>query len=142
MNPGISLLTLTGVILIILSFFTPAIGQSTSEDFHKETREAWDAFKAYLSDQKQKAVEHGRELLEKADAEIDKLQDKAAHASGETKSRYNEEVKKLKQKRAKAAEKLDDLGNATADGWEATKEGFVEAYRDLYDAYREAVEKF
>lgn len=137
-----SFIMIISTIIIYFSFILPVFGQSTSEDLHKETQEAWEAFKSYMADQQHKAVSHGKELLEKTDAEIDKLEDKAARASGETKSRYNEEVKKLRQKRAKAAEKLDDLENATAEGWDATKEGFVNAYRDLYDAYREAVDKF
>ena len=141
MTRTISLFLVMGFI-ISLPFIAPVTGHSTSENLHKETQEAWEAFKSDMADQLHKAVAHGKDLLEKTDAEIDKLEDKASRASGETRSRYNEEVKKLGQKRAKAAEKLDDLENATADRWDATKEGFVNAYRDLYDAYREALEKF
>jgi hypothetical protein len=49
-------------------------------------------------------------------------------------------VKELRQKRARAAEKLDDLESATAEGRDATKEGFVNAYRDLYDRRRMMVD--
>lgn len=141
MNRILSLFLVMGIV-ISLPFIAPVTGHSTAENLHKETQEAWEAFKSYMAEQQHKAVAHGKDLLIKTDAEIDKLEDKAAKASGETKTTYDEEVKKLRQKRAKAAEKLDDLENATAEGWDATKEGFVNAYRDLYDAYREAVEKF
>ena len=67
---------------------------------------------------------------------------KADKASGETKTRYQQEIKVLKEKRANAAQKLDELENASADGWESAKEGFTRAFKDLYDAYKEAVEKF
>lgn len=59
-----------------------------------------------------------------------------------TEAEYQKEIQSLKQKRANAAQKPDELEHASADSWDATKEGFVDAYKDLYDAYREAVEKF
>ena len=128
--------------VIILLVSVSMINASSSEDFQKKMHEAWEAFKSYMADQKHNAVAHGKDLLKKADAEIEELEGNAAKTSDETKSQYHAEIKKLKQKRANAAVKLDELENATAESWDATKEGFVNAYKDLYDAYREAVEKF
>lgn len=48
----------------------------------------------------------------------------------------------LKKKRAQAAVKLDNLENSSADAWDSTKDGFADAYKDLHDAYKEAVGKF
>ena len=134
----------SSIFAVALIFFLPvsALSTSTSENLHKEVHEAWEAFKAYVVDQKHKAVEHGKDLLQKADTRIDELEVKADKASGETKARYQEEIKLLKEKRANAAEKLDELENASADGWESAKEGFSQAFKDLYDAYKEALEKF
>ena len=129
-------------IVAISMVFVPSIGATSSEDLKEEMHEAWEAFKSYMADQKHKAVEHGKDLLQKADAEIEVLENNAAKASDDTKTWYREEINKLKQKRANAAEKLDELENSTSDSWDATKEGFVKAYEDLYDAYREAVAKF
>ena len=81
-------------------------------------------------------------LLEKAGAKIQELEADAAKSSGDAKVEYEKTIKKLKEMRTDAAKKLDDLGNSSADAWDATKEGFVEAYKDLYDAYKEAVSKF
>ena len=128
--------------LILFAQPLPVISQSTSENLNKEMHEAWEAFKAYAVDQKQKAVAHGKDLLQKADARIEELEAKADKASGETKTRYQKEIKKLQEKRVNAVQKLDELENASADGWESAKEGFTQAYKDLYDAYKEAVEKF
>ena len=134
----------SSIFAIVTIFFLPnsVLSTSTSEDFHKEVHEAWEAFKAYVVDQKHKAVEHGKDLLHKADVRIEELEAKADKASGETKTRYQQEVKVLKEKRANAARKLDELENASADGWESSKEGFSQAYKDLYDAYKKAIEYF
>jgi peptidoglycan hydrolase CwlO-like protein len=128
--------------VIIFSLPLPVIGQSVTESTHTEMQEAWQAFKAYLIDQKHEAIAHGKELLQKADTRIEELESEAAKASGDTKTRYQQEIKNLKEKRANAAKKLDELEDASADAWDSTKEGFVKAYRALYDAWHEAVEKF
>ena len=95
-----------------------------------------------MIDKKNDAVEHGKELLKKTDAEIDKLQAEADEASGDAKIAYEEEIDNLKEKRAAAAKQLDELGDASADSWDDAKEGFTEAYKALYDAYKEALANF
>ena len=118
-------------LMVAIPLVGPALGETTSEDLAKESKEALEAFKAYMVDKKNDAVAHGKELLKKTDAEIDKLQAKADEASGDA-----------KEKRAAAAQTLDDLGDASADSWDDAKAGFTEAYKALYDAYKEAVANF
>ena len=116
--------------------------QSSSEGVQKETAEAWQAFKAYMIDQKNEAVAFGKNVMDKADTKIEELKGDAAKASEDTKTQYRKEIKNLKEKQANASKKLDELKKASADGWEATKEGFAKAYEDLSDAYHETVKKF
>jgi len=134
------------ITIVAMSFMfgqlTTAIGQTTSSDVSKQTKEAWETFKAYMAHQKDEAVADGKMLLEKADAKIKELEGDAAKASGDAKVEYEKSIKRLKEMRSDAAKKLEDLGTSSADAWDATKEGFVEAYKDLYDAYKEAVGKF
>jgi F0F1-type ATP synthase membrane subunit b/b' len=87
-------------------------------------------------------LEKGEEALDKADAKIAEIEDKAAKASGDAKVQYQKEVKELKKMRAHAAQKLDDLKNSSADAWDDTKQGFTKAYEDLHEAYNDAVKKF
>ena len=136
------LLAVIAALVIAIPLSGPAIGETTSDELAKETKEAFEAFKAYMVDKKNDAVAHGKELLKKTDAEIDKLQAKADEASGDAKVAYEEEIDNLKEKRAAAAQKLDDLGDASADSWDDAKAGFTEAYKALYDAYKEAVANF
>ena len=128
--------------IFILAQPIAVIAQSTSENVHKETTEAWDAIKAYMVDKKHEAFAHGKELLHKADARIEELEGEAAKASGDTKAQYQKEIKDLKKKRANAAKKLDELEKSSASTWDSAKHGFAEAYKDLLDAYHEAAKKF
>jgi hypothetical protein len=131
-----------GAMFFMFVQLNPAIGQTTSSEVSKEAKEAWETFKAYMAHQKDEAVAEGKILLKKADAKIQEMEGDAAKASGDAKVEYEKTIKNLKEMRAHAAKKLDDLGNSSGDAWDATKDGFVEAYKDLYDAYKEAVSKF
>ena len=136
------LLALITALAITIPLTGPAIGENTSDDLAKETKEAAEAFKNYMIEKKNDAVKHGQDLLEKTDAEIDKLQTEAAEAGDETEAAYEDTIDDLKEKRAVAGEKLDELGDASAESWDDAKEGFTEAYRDLYHAYKEALSNF
>jgi peptidoglycan hydrolase CwlO-like protein len=136
------LMFIMGVLFFIISQPLSVVGKTSSSDVSKEMGEAWETFKSYVVDQKSDAVQYGKEMLKKADAEIEKLEGEAAKASGDAKVKYEKEIKNLKTKRANAAEQLDQLENSSADAWDSTKDGFADAYKDLHDAYTEAVDSF
>ncbi|MDH3723977.1 MAG: hypothetical protein OER74_20960 [Desulfobacteraceae bacterium] len=136
------LVLVIGAMLSMFAYTTPVIGKTTSTDVSEKAHDTWETFKAYVIDQKHKAVEHGKELLKKADTKIEEMESKADKASDDTKAQYQKEIKDLKKKRANAAKKLDELENSSASSWDTAKHGFAEAYKDLSDAYHEAVKKF
>ena len=142
MKHATALLLLIAALVIAIPLSGPAIGETTSDELAKESKEAFEAFKAYMVEKKNDAIEHGKVLLDKTDTEIDVLQAKAEEASGDTKAAYQKEIDNLKHKREVAAKKLDELEDASADSWDDAKNGFTEAYKALYDAYREAVANF
>jgi preprotein translocase subunit SecF len=131
-----------GAMFFMFVQLTPAIDQTTSSDVSKQTKEAWETFKAYMAHQKDEAVADGKMLLKKADEKIQELEADAAKSSGDAKVKYEKTIKKLKEMHTDAAKKLDDLGNSSTDAWDSTKDGFVEAYKDLHDTYKEAAGKF
>jgi gas vesicle protein len=136
------LFAVIAVFVIAIPLSGPALGETASNQLAKETKEAMEAFKAYVVEKKNDAVAHGKDLLKKTDGEIDKLQDKADEASGDAKIAYQKEIENLKDKQKLAAKKLDEFGEASADSWDDAKDGFTEAYKALYDAYKEAVANF
>ena len=115
-------LILVAALALTFSQSTAMAAKTSSENLIKEAKETWAAFKDYLHDQRDEAVEHGKELLEKADAEIAELESKAAKTSGEAKDEYNKTIKNLKALRAEVAKKLEDLGNSTGAAWNSSKE--------------------
>lgn len=136
------LILLFGAMISIIAHPMPVISKTTSTDVSEKAHDTWETFKAYVVDQKHKAVEHGRELLKKADVKIEEMENKAAKASGDTKAEYRESIKKLKKMRDNASKKLDELEKSSANSWDSAKDGFAEAYKDLHDAYKEANKKF
>ena len=62
-------------------------------------------------------------------------------ASGDAQVTYEKEIKTLKAQRAEAGKKLDEMGKASASSWDAVKQGFADAYKDLYHSYEKAVAK-
>ena len=131
-----------GTMISMFAYPAPVIGKTTSTDASEKTHNTWETLKAYVIEQKHKAIEHGKELLKKADAKIEEMENKAAKASGDTKVEYQKSIKKLKKTKANASKKLDELEKSSASTWDSTKNGFAEAYKDLYDAYKEAAKKF
>ena len=99
--------------------------------------EAWAKVRSFTIETKDAALEHGRALMRETDAKIKQLEDKAAESSGDARAAYQRSVADLKVKREQAATKLDDMGKATGSAWDATKNGFADAYKDL----RESVDK-
>jgi uncharacterized protein YukE len=136
------IIAVIAALVITIPLSGPALGETTSDELAKETKEAMEAFRAYMVEKKNDAIEHGKVLLDKTDAEVDVLQAKADEASGDAKVAYQKEIENLKQKREVAAKKLDELEDASADSWDDAKDGFTEAYKALYDAYKDAVANF
>jgi hypothetical protein len=132
-----------GAMIMMFAHPAPVIGKTktTSTDVSKKAHDAWETLKAYVSDQKHTAVEHGKELLKEADKQIEEMEKKAAKASGDTKVKYQKSIEKMKKMRSNAAKKLDEMEKSSADTWESTKHGFAEAYKNLHEAYKEANDK-
>jgi hypothetical protein len=104
--------------------------------------EAWDQVKSFTVEKKQAAVEFGKNLVHETDEKIKDLEGKAAKSSGETKATQERSIKELKAKRAEAATKLDEMGKASGSVWDATKQGFADAYKDLSESFNRAVDHF
>jgi hypothetical protein len=127
----------------LFCLYSPAVfGQTTSADISKKAGETWNAIKAYGADKQKEAVAHGKALMKEADAKIAELEDKSAKASGDAKAQYEKQIKNLKASRDNASAKLTEMEKSSASAWDATKNGFADAYKDLHQAYGKAVEQF
>ena len=141
MTRRIGLSIFAAILAVVLYQPAPAIGQTTAKDVSKKTGEAWDTVKDYTVEKKSEAVNYGKKLVKETDAKIKQLEGKASKVSGDVKVQYDKEIKELKAKRARAAQKLNEMGKATATAWDGAKQGFADAYKDLHQAYEKVVAK-
>jgi predicted nucleic acid-binding Zn-ribbon protein len=94
---------------------------------------------------KKKYEEYKQELntkLEEMDEQIDQWEKKAAEETGEAKEAMEKKLENLKVRRADVRKKLDELGDASAEAWEKTKDGVEDAFRQLQESYKEAKKEF
>jgi hypothetical protein len=121
-----------------------AVGLFTPEPVSaaSQVREAWDQVKTFSVEKKQAAVEYGKSLVHETDEKIKDLEAQAAKSSGEAKAAQDRSIKELKEKRADAATKLDEMKEASGSAWDATKQGFADAYKDLSQTFNRTVDYF
>lgn len=100
---------------------------------------AWERFKAYSHNEKEIAVQEGKKLIAATDRHIAELKKQAKSADKKTRAAYEAEIKTLEAKKKDAKMHLDKMAKASANSWDATKEGFANAYRDLHEGYDKAV---
>ncbi len=99
---------------------------------------AWEQVKTFTHQQKDAAVTEGKKLMAATDKKIAEMSKQTKHASAETKAAHEKNMQELKAKRKEAQDHLDKMGKATSNAWDATKEGFTNAGKDLHAAYEKA----
>jgi hypothetical protein len=119
----------------ILTSAAPAVGQTSTQTSGDTT----DKIKSYSVEKKNEAVAYGKKITSDLDAKIKTLEAQVARDTSSAKADAQRELKELKAKRAETSKKLNELGRATAQSWDATKQGFADAYKDLQQAYDKAV---
>jgi Spy/CpxP family protein refolding chaperone len=102
------------------------------------TPSAWEKVKAYTHQQKNEAMAEGKKLIAATDQQIAELSKQAKSSTGEVKAEHEKNMKELKAKKKAAQIQLDKMGKATSNVWDATKEGFTNAGKDLHAAYEKA----
>jgi chromosome segregation ATPase len=120
----------------------PALAQTSAKDVAKKTGEAAEAIKEYTLDRKDDAVAYARKLVSELEAKINELETQVSRAAADAQKKAQEELTELKAKRAKASQKLSELGQATSASWDRVKQGFADAYQDLHRAYERAAAEF
>lgn len=100
---------------------------------------AWDRFKAYTHQEKNEAVKAGQRLIAATDKKVAELKKEAKKAGKDAKVRYDEQIAELEAKKRDAKARLAKMKQSGTNAWDATKDGFAAAYRDLNEAYDKAV---
>lgn len=116
--------------MLSASLMQPALAASLEE--------MWAKVKSFTVETKDAALDSGKQLVRETDTKIKELEGKADKSSGDAKAAYERSIKDLKEKREAAAVKLDEMGKASGSAWDATKQGFSDAYKDLQQSYDKA----
>lgn len=140
------------VAVLILSSMVSFAAQSTqddkttSQDVKRETMEAIQSIKNYSIEQRDEAVKEVNTLLDNMDSRIDRMQsvvekkwDEMNQASRE---KVRESLKSLRNKRDALSEWYGGLKYSSANAWDHVKDGFVEGYESLADAFDKAEKEF
>jgi Skp family chaperone for outer membrane proteins len=99
---------------------------------------AWEKIKSYAHDRKTEAVAEGKKMIAATDRQIAALKKEIAQSTGEARKAHEQNMKELQAKRQVAQAELVKMQKSAARTWDATKEGFSNAYRDLQQAYEKA----
>ncbi|MBE7547641.1 MAG: hypothetical protein H3C64_07390 [Candidatus Kuenenia stuttgartiensis] len=123
---------------------TPEKGETkvSTEEVKRETGEALETKKTYLTQQKEKYQKDAESTLNYLSDKIKDLQAKAGQAGADTKAKYNEIIEGLQKKQGEAQDKLNELKLKSADAWEDVKSGMDAALESLKSSYNDAVSHF
>ena len=94
-----------------------------------------------LAAKKAAYIEKMRARLDKWQAEIDKLEVKAAQAKGATKSKYRSQIKTLRSLQGEFEEKLEETRQSVSQAWEELKSGLENAWKTLSQSIKSAKSK-
>lgn len=87
-------------------------------------------------------VSQMRAKLDEWNAEIDELDAKARKSKAQATSGYHARLADLKGKRDEAAEKLNEVENASEDAWESLKSGTERIWDDVKQTIQETRKAF
>lgn len=98
----------------------------------------WEKIKTYAHAKQKEAVAEGKKLIAATDKKIDALKKDVSTASADAKKAHEANMKELQEKRKQAGQHLEKMEKSAANTWDATKEGFSNAYKDLHASYEKA----
>ena len=117
---------------VMLSLSAMAAGAAADPD-------AWEKFKTYTHAQKAEAVAQGKKAMAEIDQKIADMQKQVKQAGADTKAANAANMKELQEKKKVVKAELNKLEKSSSNAWDATKEGFSNAFKDLGTAYDKAV---
>jgi DNA-binding transcriptional MerR regulator len=93
---------------------------------------------SYAHERKKEAVAEGKRLIAEADKKIAEMKQQTQHSSAEAKAAHAANMKELRQKKKEAEAQLAKLQRASSKTWDATKEGFANAYQAMRASFDKA----
>lgn len=142
-NPFIVVIALIGLVLAATAFAaqTPP-ARTTAEDVKKKVAETVQAIKGYSVDQRDRAVQKAKVVLEDFDARIKDLDSQFTQKWDQMDQAARQEalssMASLRKQRNAVAEWYGGLKHGSKLAWEDVKAGFAKSFHDLGDAFNKA----
>ncbi len=93
---------------------------------------------SYAHERKSEAVAEGKRLIAEADKKIAEMKKQTRHRSAEARAAHAATMKGLQEKKKEAQVQLTKLQRASSKTWDATKEGFANAYQAMRTSFDKA----
>jgi hypothetical protein len=93
---------------------------------------------SYAHERKAEAVAEGKRLIAEADKKLGEMKAQTQHSGAQAKAAHEANMKELQQKKKEAQAQLAKLQRASAKTWDATKEGFANAYQAMRASFDKA----
>ncbi|WP_152555218.1 sll1863 family stress response protein [Desulfonatronum thiodismutans] len=123
-----------------------APGEASFEEVREEMRELGRALGRYGAEQRDKALERSRPALEDLDRRLDALEKSIEEnwdeMSQTARERSRRAMRELRRQRVELAEKYGALKSSSAGAWEQMREGFLDAFSVLNEAWEKSIEEF
>jgi hypothetical protein len=121
--------------------------QSTSlADVKQQSAEAIQALKSYSVDQREKALEKGREALEAIDTRINAIERRTRAQWGQlsesARAKRDSTLRALRNERNRLSEWYGAMQHSSSGAWNEVKDGFINAYHTLGDSFGKAASEF
>jgi hypothetical protein len=124
----------------LITVLAAALCATTLSAIAADEPSTWDKVKGFTHQQKEQAVAEAKKLIAATDKQIDSLAAQTKQSGADAKAAHQQNMKELQAKKKLAQAELHKLEKASSNAWDATKEGFSNAYQDLKSAYNKAVD--
>ncbi|TVR00545.1 MAG: hypothetical protein EA399_04155 [Desulfovibrionales bacterium] len=116
------------------------------DEVRREMRELAQALERYGAEQRDKALERSRPALEALDQRLKELEDALEknwdEMSEAARERSRQALRELRRQRIALAEKYGALKSASEGAWEQLREGFLDAFTTLNEAWERSIQEF
>ena len=124
----------------------PGTDTESSTQVKKEVKEALQAIKGYSVEKRDDAVKKTRMVMQDLDVRIqdleDKIQDHWARMDEAARRNARATLQALREKRSELAEWSGGVKYSSAKAWDHVKQGFLDSYTSLRDAFDKAEDEF
>ncbi|MGD8709608.1 MAG: hypothetical protein PVF40_04410 [Ectothiorhodospiraceae bacterium] len=121
-------------------------GKASAQDVEQQTAEAIDAIKSYSVEQRDKALAEADALMKDLDRRIDALeadlQARSEQMSESARRHTRDTMQALKAQRQELSRTYERLKSSSSGAWGEVKQGFIDSYESLRDAFVRAGREF